>query len=500
MIATVVLSTTPALAQWDVFPLGQRSYYKDLSQADTQVDLVMFDSLRVEPGTGTWWLNRTGIHREVFGTCAPGVMNYMSAYYQPMGMPTPMDSLLERNDTLFYFHPSSINPFFFLPKAYVGQSWTVSSTFAGNMFSDIAITCTSIAEGTVLGVADSIKTYSLQSIGSSSLFDNLQIRLSKHHGLIDYVPFESFLYRPNWATIKWYELMGMEVNGAYHSYRQPGFHDYFHLSPGDVLFWRTDEHPWDISAPSLITYRLDSIVDVLITPDSVVYTCNSTEQGPQGDLVEYQGTFWRFRKAMLQGMLDAAPNDLALGNGAEFVNTSTTVIFVERPIWFSGPLQLEVIPDTGDTITSYGFNAFEPYLDSACVIREFSDWSYEWRFDTRAGVTKYCANFGMGTNCTVLIASRINGQTMGDITLAMGEMRRGGGGPSMHPNPASDRLFLDGTWHSGTPYSIIDGQGRMVLQGTLRQDGIDVQELSPGIHVLLLETAQGRSAVRFVKE
>jgi hypothetical protein len=42
-----------------------------------------------------------------------------------------MDSLLERNDTVFHFSNLSTLPFIFLPKAAVGQSWTVSPPIRG---------------------------------------------------------------------------------------------------------------------------------------------------------------------------------------------------------------------------------------------------------------------------------------------------------------------------------------------------------------------------------
>ncbi|MFT3884612.1 MAG: hypothetical protein QM724_04025 [Flavobacteriales bacterium] len=54
-----------------------------------------------------------------------------------------MDSLLVRNDTVLFYSNYSTTPFYFLPKAAVGQDWTVVSTFSSNTYNSIRITCTS---------------------------------------------------------------------------------------------------------------------------------------------------------------------------------------------------------------------------------------------------------------------------------------------------------------------------------------------------------------------
>jgi hypothetical protein len=206
----------------------------------------------------------------------------------------------------------------------------------------------------------------------------------------------------------------MESGGTIYNYHQPGFWDYFHLTPGDVLQWRTDEHPWDISQPSTTTFRRDSVVAVSVTPDSVTYICDGTRILADGSVVPFQGLQLVYRKAEVGGLLGSAPNDWAVGGGP----WETASSWMEyNGVWRAGPLQLSLDQNGADTITSFGFNSWGAYIDTSCLVHENVDWSYEWRADTRVGLNWHCENFGLGTNCTELIGSRINGELDGDITV-----------------------------------------------------------------------------------
>lgn len=69
-------------------------------------------------------------------------------------------------------------------------------------------------------------------------------------------------------------------------------------------------------------------------------------------------------------------------------------------------------------------------------------------------------------------------------------------GLRLHPNPASDMLFLRSTTHlpPGTRVDVLDATGRLALSTTF-QDGrpIDIARLAQGLHVVRLVDAQGRS-------
>lgn len=489
----------PLTAQWDLFPLGQRSYYRDMSLPGIQVDMVLMDSLRIDPQEGTYLYNRSSIHRQLFGSCAGAVVQGMTYMYQSMGYPTPMDSLLVRNDTAFYASALSAAPFYFLPRATIGQSWTVTSTYGGNAFSDITITCTGITGETFLGVTDSVKTFSLTAVGAVSAINDRVVRLSKQHGLVEYMPFEAFLYHPPGAGLRWYALLGMEADDVVHGYRQPAFADYFHLSAGDVLLWRYEEHPWYIAQPSITTYRRDSIVGVAVSAISVTYAFTGATQQADGSITTFQSGQVAYYRAALGGMLGAAPNDLANGAGAS--NSGVEFWGPEaNMVWHSGPLQLSIAQNGVDTITSFAFESWGDFVDTACQVHQAVDWSYEWRADTRAGLNHYCANFGMGTACTDLIGSRINGGQQGNIALSITSNEGVAAGLSIHPNPATDRLFLPDTRLGGSKYNILDAFGRVVQSGTLAQDGIAVQDLPRGMYVLHIPGPGASMSARFVKE
>lgn len=490
----------PLAAQWDLFPLGQRSYFQDVTLPDMQADLVLMDSMRVDSTQGTWLYNRTTIREQIFGPCAWPVLQHMEQTYGGMGFAKRMDSLLVRNDTTFYFSSLSTEPFFFLPKAAPGQSWTVPSTNGGIPFSNVLISCTGISQETFLGVTDSVKTFSMEAVGATSPINTVILRLSKGHGLLEYVAFDYLLYHPTWTPFRHFSLIGMEDSGTVQGYRQPVFADYFHLSAGDVLLWRTIEVPASPVDPTTTTYQRDSIVTVLLTPDSVVYTYDGVKFYADSTTSTFQGYQVAFRRDHVQRLLGAAPNDHAMGYG-------TTGMGFPGPeelttIWHSGLLQL--FPDTNgtDTITALGFEAWGSYLDAPCTVDEFWDWSYEWRINTRAGLIRHCENFSFGSRCTELIASSINGVEDGNIHMGTDEFFHVPMlGTAIYPNPASSRIFIGGAGSTGRlPISILDGLGREVMHGVYREAGVAVEELPAGLYVLRIVQPEGARTLRFLKE
>ena len=487
-------------AQWDLFPLGQRSYYQDVALPDMQVDLVLMDSMRVDSTQGTWLYNRTTIREQIFGPCAWPVLQHMEQTYGGMGFAKRMDSLLVRNDTTFYFSGLSTEPFFFLPKAAPGQSWTVPSTNGGIPFSSILITCTGISQETFLGVTDSVKTFSMEAVGATSPINTVILRLSKGHGLLEYVAFDYLLYHPSWTPFRHFSLIGMENGGTAPGYHQPVFADYFHLSAGDVLLWRTIEVPASPVDPTTTTYQRDSLVTVLLTPDSVVYTYDGVKFYADSTTSTFQGYQVAFRRDHVQGLLGAAPNGHAMGFGT----TGTPFPDPEEltTIWHSSLLQL--FPDTNgtDTTTAFGFETWGSYLDTLCTVNEFWDWSYEWRINTRAGLIRHCENFSFGSRCTELIASSINGVEDGNINLGTDELVHvSAPSTAIYPNPASNLIFISGAGSTGRmPFSILDGLGREVLHGVYREEGVAVEELPAGLYVLRIIHPEGAKTLRFLKE
>lgn len=67
---------------------------------------------------------------------------------------------------------------------------------------------------------------------------------------------------------------------------------------------------------------------------------------------------------------------------------------------------------------------------------------------------------------------------------------------NVYPNPAADQLSLTGI-ANGTPFSITDATGRIVLTGTTGSGPVDISALASGLYAVILPDAR---AVRFVKQ
>ncbi|MBK9513874.1 MAG: hypothetical protein IPO05_09685 [Flavobacteriales bacterium] len=76
--------------------------------------------------------------------------------------------------------------------------------------------------------------------------------------------------------------------------------------------------------------------------------------------------------------------------------------------------------------------------------------------------------------------------------------------PHLHPNPCMDRLRVSSTCPPGGPtrWRIMDGQGRMTMEGSLSGPAtdIDVSPLSSGRYSLLVLCAYGMTSAPFVKQ
>jgi hypothetical protein len=66
----------------------------------------------------------------------------------------------------------------------------------------------------------------------------------------------------------------------------------------------------------------------------------------------------------------------------------------------------------------------------------------------------------------------------------------------VYPNPAADQLTVTGAVY-GTPYCIADATGRIVLNGTIGSDAVNISSLAAGLYAVILPDA---GAVRFIKQ
>jgi hypothetical protein len=70
----------------------------------------------------------------------------------------------------------------------------------------------------------------------------------------------------------------------------------------------------------------------------------------------------------------------------------------------------------------------------------------------------------------------------------------------IYPVPARDQLFVTGTQRTNAPVRLFDATGKLLLQGALVNDRLDVQALPTGLYVLEVSTANGPVQRSFTKE
>lgn len=73
--------------------------------------------------------------------------------------------------------------------------------------------------------------------------------------------------------------------------------------------------------------------------------------------------------------------------------------------------------------------------------------------------------------------------------------------PVIFPNPASDILYISGIENNCRAY-IINTAGKQILYKNIsnRENSININAISPGLYLILLETSEGHSTLRFMKE
>jgi hypothetical protein len=195
LLSSILLSVYICIADWDLFPYQQKSYFiKNTSYANNKIGVHIMDSIKVSGMDSILYFNRN-LNLEGAGNCYDEAVNFVM-YWGGINHAEFVDSLIKRNDTVFYYHNLNTTQFYFLPNSQPGDSWTIFTTYPGNTFNQITVTCISSQLETFLGITDSVKTYTLTPNGSSpnqTPISDFQIKLSKNYGLIEYVPFFLFM-------------------------------------------------------------------------------------------------------------------------------------------------------------------------------------------------------------------------------------------------------------------------------------------------------------------
>jgi hypothetical protein len=476
-------------ADWDLFPLNQKSFYYQSQSATTgDVHVFLNDSVNIINQDTVFYflakmdfLNAGNCYFDTLREFA--LQNYLNYY---------IDSFVQRNDTIYNFSPLSSNPFYFLPKAFPGQSWTITSTNINNDYNQITINCSAIQVQQFLGITDSVKVFTMTANGASSgqvAIANYSMRLSKNYGLIEFVPFKQFLYHPAHTSFIQMNLIGFDSAGTKVGYQQPLFHDYFHLSPGDILQWHFHYDAAIIWEPDYDEYRRDSITQVIIAPDSITYIYNM-ELLDSDLVVTYHSNLTRtYSKSEFAGIIETAP--LWVGTGSA---ESLMPFGIGFAIWYSNNLHLEI--SGGDTVNVFSPSTGCSTIDTGCNINQTTDLGADLSINDHAGITMHCY-WNFSSWCTYLIGSRVNGVVSGNISVSGNELLFPKKTLTISPNPACEFITVKNISDCKT-WEIFESTGKKVKSGNHIQL-IEINDLSAGIYIICLQTNKGETSGRFIK-
>lgn len=488
-LSTLLLPAVLVAQDWALFPLGQRSWFRYTAGWNgPAISMHLMDSVKPAPDGAVLYFRRS---LDVPGAAGCTSELLATDFYTAEHDPDPIDSLFVRNDTVFFHHHEVNEPFLFLPKAGIGQSWTITSSFPGNTYDQITITCASIEEETFFGLTDSVRTFTMEANGSiagQTPVSDFTMRLSKHHGLLQLVPFNSFLIHPGYVDFMALPLVGFEHAAGGHGFTQPGFHDYFHPEVGDILLWEEDFVPPSIEDQPWTRYRRDSITSVSITADTVQYSYDRTTLMETGALFHNSGLTTTFTRAVEGQLVENAPH--------------RPYVDQDHLVWYNGPLYIGQHPVTFDSIITIRLNNWGHYLQpDPCEVFQMTDGGEDLELNTLAGLVRSCIHFSSGHRCNTLIGWRMDGLTYNDIALGAMELPLFTEGFTLAPNPVSSHLELKGLRSMGpVRYEIIDASGATVGTGRLEGNMVGVSSLKPGMYVLHLHSGQATTQARFVKE
>jgi hypothetical protein len=498
LFVLLLISGELLAADWDLFPYKQHSYFSDNSiDGKNIVEVFVMDSTRNGGSESVIYFKKD------LSDYRPQVCPVIS---YPMGMPflnsyeNYFDSLVVRGDTVLFYSTYSTTPFYFIPNATVGQTWTTSSTYNGNDYNQITITCSSIDLEQVFDVADSVKTFSLNSNGTSANqlpISNYQIRLSKAHGLLEFIPLMQFHYHPDYFQFKTLKLIGWELNGNKGGYTHSEFEDYFHLSAGDILQWQFDSDPANIMLPNTTDYIRDSILQVIDSPDSLVYLFDQILLNHDSSIYSSTGNRIAYSKSSVNNLLRSLPLTFAYGTIPYSMINDPAII----PYWNSYNIIVTTDSITNDSISEYKFNGSGYFLDTlTCEMNEVTDVGEDFTLNSKYGVSEYCNN-SFGRYCRYIIGSRINGITEGEITIGVDELFNSNSSQiTLYPNPVDDELFIGNKNNLANPhFEIYDSLGKKVLKGVLIEDHIAINDLSSGMYLLRIENEKKIISSRFIK-
>ena len=390
----IITSINVTAQDWFPFPVEQKSYFQYngiyIHGQDSTISIHFCDSVK-DYGTHKSYL--FDYTTDGYGNCYEPVLYSPHIYYAKYIDDVRPDSVINKNDSLYFYYSDDYTYAFydsilFFPQTKKDSSWF--SSIDGTGYNRIKFTCDSIYYDTLVnGVMDSLKLFSLQTYNNGnpivSGLDSLTLILSKNYGFKQLVSF----YNTNKET----PLIGIDSFATSHGFTQPQLLDYFHLAIGDVIVWKEDFHDYDImNNQSYIRYHKDSLISLVSTPDSVIYTFNrSHSYGGQTIITDtYDNS--------TMGGFTASTSILVNEESSAQLYSSSNLFF------------------TNDTIINrkYDYQGIF-YNDFNCSTSQTADLWCEQFYNTYYGLYKKISGDVGGTKTWTIEGSVINGVQTGNV-------------------------------------------------------------------------------------
>jgi len=320
-------------------------------------------------------------------------------------------------------------------------------------------------------------------------YDSRQVKLSKHFGLVEFVPFVKLIAHEVITSV----IVGLENDSLKLGFEQPTLNDYLPLQIGDILFWK---YEYSVFLDYSTYYYKDSLKS--IDQDSLEYTLNFERTYDSGDKAS---AAFNYNKLGFPGIVESPPDYVGIG--------MFKYIYADNSVWKTTSIVQSFI----DTIEINEYALYSDCMELDTISCDFispSDCGFSFKIDTYRGLkyTERCAGLGCdGYERNYIVGSIINGFHSGNTwVVGMEEGLNLESEWHIYPNPANHWLKIDypDNWLGISPHyywQIFNPLGILQSEGVLGdQARIDVSKLAHGIHILTVCKTDGTNySTKFVK-
>lgn len=349
----------------------------------------------------------------------------------------------------------------------------------------VMATVTDISWETFLGISDSVKTITLNSSYPLFYMENMEIRISKNHGVISMVPMFNFPYNydPFNAQTN-YQLHLVGHQNLFLGMSLPSAYDFHNLELGDQIVYITNNY-------NLFHYIHDkTVIEKTLLPGSMVnYKFLYKEK------YTYSGTSWT----------DPGFTVTSVDTISETYSISQDVIITQLPgqtliVGTDQTYKLSHSDECGFWSTMQSRNTYE---DASFECR--SSWHMNYTTSTAiSGANNYYSNCWNvqpgGCNESTYFSFKSNsGVECGTPFFVSIDKHEVLEQLQIFPNPANSDLVVTAP-QLYKAYTIFSLDGKTLSSGAL-ESSIDVSFLEKGTYILLIKDDAGRMlSRRFVKD